>query len=79
MAVGRPKKPLELTEEERKMLLSWSRRPKSSQRLALRSKIVLACGRGNYEWCCGRAVGDKAGDGWQVAGALSRSPTGGTY
>lgn len=46
MALGRPKKPLEVTDEERKVLSSWSRRPKSSQRLALRSKIVLACAEG---------------------------------
>lgn len=45
MAGGRPKAELILTETERETLQRWSRRPKSSQFLALRSRIVLACGR----------------------------------
>jgi len=40
---GRPKAVLELTGEERAQLLRWSRRAKSAQALALRSRIVLAC------------------------------------
>jgi transposase len=40
---GRPKAVLELTSEERAQLLRWSRRAKSAQALALRSRIVLAC------------------------------------
>jgi transposase len=47
MAGGRPKEPLILTDEEREQLKRWARRPKSSQRLALRARIVLACGEGN--------------------------------
>jgi len=43
---GRPKTELTLTEDERKQLAGWSRRAKSSQALALRSKIVLECARG---------------------------------
>jgi transposase len=43
---GRPKAELLLTDEERDQLLRWSRRAKSSQALALRSKIVLACAEG---------------------------------
>ena len=43
---GRPKAVLTLTEAERSQLVSWSRRAKSSQALALRSKIVLACADG---------------------------------
>lgn len=43
---GRPKAELLLTTEERGQLLRWSRRAKSSQALALRSKIVLACAEG---------------------------------
>lgn len=43
---GRPKAVLRLTETERSQLVSWSRRAKSSQALALRSKIVLACADG---------------------------------
>jgi transposase len=43
---GRPKAELQLTADERKTLVSWSRRAKSSQALALRCKIVLACADG---------------------------------
>jgi transposase len=43
---GRPKAELMLTAEEREMLTRWARRPKSSQQLALRSRIILACGEG---------------------------------
>jgi transposase len=51
MSIGRPKAPLVLSEDERQALLSWSRRPTSAQRLALRARIVLACaeGRSNTE------------------------------
>jgi transposase len=43
---GRPKAPLILTEDERQTLTRWSRRAKSSQALALRCRIVLACATG---------------------------------
>ncbi|GAB3794787.1 IS630 family transposase [Humibacter antri] len=43
---GRPKTALILSDEEREQLLRWSRRAKSSQALALRSRIVLGCGEG---------------------------------
>ena len=43
---GRPKSELTLTDEEREQLVRWARRAKSSQALALRSKIVLACADG---------------------------------
>jgi len=43
---GRPKAVLELTEQERDQLQRWSRRRKSSQALALRSRIVLSCAAG---------------------------------
>lgn len=46
MAGGRPKQPLILTDDERSQLERWARRPKTSQRLALRSRIVLACADG---------------------------------
>ena len=40
---GGPKlKPIALTEPERQQLESWARRPTSAQRLALRSRIILA-------------------------------------
>jgi transposase len=40
---GRPTPPLVLTDEERATLTRWSRRAKSSQVLAMRSRIILAC------------------------------------
>ena len=43
---GRPKAELVLTGEERATLIRWERRRKSSQALALRARIVLACARG---------------------------------
>jgi transposase len=46
MALGRPKIPLLLTDDERGKLQSWANRPTSSQRLALRARIVLACAQG---------------------------------
>ena len=46
MHTGRPKKPLMLTSEEREKLQQWARRPKTAQRLALRSQIVLRCAEG---------------------------------
>ena len=43
---GRPKVELALTDDERERLTRWSRRAKSSQALALRSRIVLGCADG---------------------------------
>lgn len=43
---GRPKAELILTDDEREQLQRWARRRKSSQALALRSRIVLACAEG---------------------------------
>ena len=43
---GRPKAELVLTADEREQLTRWARRAKSSQALALRSKIVLRCSEG---------------------------------
>jgi transposase len=43
---GRPVAELVLTGEERDQLVRWARRAKSSQALALRAKIVLACADG---------------------------------
>src|SRR5829696_6430388 len=43
---GRPKVELTLSDEERDQLARWSRRANSSQALALRSRIVLACAEG---------------------------------
>src|SRR6266571_392589 len=43
---GRPVADLVLTDEERDQLTRWARRAKTSQALALRAKIVLACADG---------------------------------
>ncbi len=43
---GRPKAPLILTDQERQKLQTWASRPKSTQRLASRVKIILACADG---------------------------------
>ena len=43
---GRPKAELVLTDAEREQLTRWSRRAKTAQVLALRSKIVVACAGG---------------------------------
>ena len=46
MRTGRPKKPLEVTSEEREKLSLLTRRPKSSQSLAMRARIILQCAEG---------------------------------
>src|SRR3954452_25047000 len=43
---GRPKAPLILSDDERQKLGTWASRPKSTQRLATRARIVLACAEG---------------------------------
>jgi transposase len=45
---GRPKAPLVLTEEERKTLENWTRRRKTAQALAMRSRLVLLCAEGLF-------------------------------
>jgi transposase len=42
---GRPKTVLVVSDDERDQLIRWSRRAKSSQSLALRARIVLACAK----------------------------------
>jgi transposase len=46
MRIGRPKKPLEITAEDREKLSIVARRPKSAQAMAMRARIVLSCGQG---------------------------------
>jgi transposase len=46
MPAGRPIQPLVLSEEEREKLTLLARRPKTAQAMALRARIVLACGAG---------------------------------
>jgi transposase len=55
---GRPKAELVLGDGEREQLVRWSRRAKSSQVLAMRARIVLACAEGasNTEVAAGLGV-----------------------
>ena len=53
---GRPKVELVLTDDEREQLVRWSRRAKSSQALALRSRIVLACAGGTNNTSVAQAL-----------------------
>ena len=46
MGRGRPMAPLALDGAERETLEQWTRRPKTAQALALRSRVVLACADG---------------------------------
>lgn len=46
MAIGRPRKPLHLTPEEKEKLVLLARRPKSAQAIAMRARIVLGCDEG---------------------------------
>jgi transposase len=43
---GRPKASLCLSDDERQKLETWAGRPKSTQRLATRARIILACAEG---------------------------------
>src|SRR5580700_8271674 len=55
MALGRPTKPLEVTVEKKEKLTMLARRPKSSQAVAMRARIVLGCAQG----LSNRAVANK--------------------
>lgn len=46
MAIGRPTKPLNVTPDEKSKLSMLARRPKSSQAIAMRARIVLGCDEG---------------------------------
>ena len=46
MPIGRPKAPLELTDEERRALDSLAHRSRTAPQLARRARIVLACAEG---------------------------------
>ena len=46
MAMGRPLPPLHLSPDEWETLERWSRRRKTSQALALRARLILACAEG---------------------------------
>src|SRR5947209_4123273 len=46
MPAGRPLTPITLTDDERLTLSTWSRRPTTAQRIALRARIILAAAGG---------------------------------
>jgi transposase len=54
---GRPKAELVLADDEREQLVRWSRRARSSQILAMRSKIILACADGGSNADVATALG----------------------
>jgi transposase len=54
---GRPTAPLVLTDEERVTLVRWSRRAKTAQVLAMRSRIILACADGGSNTDVATALG----------------------
>src|SRR5215213_2656123 len=54
---GRPTVEISLTAGERETLARWARRHSSSQALALRSRIVLACGEGRTDTAIAAEVG----------------------
>jgi transposase len=57
MRPGRPKAPMSLTVEERETLERWARRPTTAQALAQRSRIVLACAKGQDNGAVALTVG----------------------
>jgi DNA-binding NarL/FixJ family response regulator len=73
MATGRPLVPLTLSWEHREQLQTWSRRAKTAQALAMRSRIVLLAADGLSKTEIARRTRMLAADGGQVAAAVSRS------
>lgn len=57
VAMGRPRRDVVLTEDERETLERWARRPKSAQALAMRCRIVLACADGGNDVEVGERLG----------------------
>lgn len=64
---GSPKAELIVTDDEREQLQRWARRRKSSQALALRSRIVLACAEGHDNKTVAANLGCAGATGGQVA------------
>jgi transposase len=57
MRTGRPVAELIITADEKAALERWSRRPKSAQALARRSRIVLECAQGESNTAVARKLG----------------------
>ena len=73
---GRPTAAVELSGEERQTLERWARRPCTTQSLAMRTRIVLACAEGKTNQAVAREV-DRRREGVQVAWSLpARSSAG---
>ena len=60
MPKGRPLPPLSIVVEERKQLVSWSRRPKTAQALAMRARIVLLAADGLSNTAIARQISTTA-------------------
>ena len=54
---GRPTVEIELSDEERDTLRRWARRHSSSQALAVRSRIILACAEGGTNTAIAKDLG----------------------
>jgi transposase len=55
--MGRPRRDVELSDDERETLERWERRRTSAQALALRCRIVLACAEGGNDVEVGQRLG----------------------
>ena len=54
---GKVPRPVSLSEDDRQLLERWTRRPKTAQALAMRARIVLACGEGRSNKAIAAEVG----------------------
>jgi transposase len=54
--MGRPLTPFTVTREEEEQLQAWSRRPKTAQALAMRSRVVLLAAKGNSNTAIARQL-----------------------
>ena len=76
MPTGRPKKPLEVGEEDRAKLRTMALRPKSTQAMAMRARIVLSCGQGMSNTEVARKLHITGATVGQVAGTILEVRTG---
>ena len=73
MASGRPTKALNLTPQEKEKLGMLARRPKSSQAIAMRARIVLGCAEGMSNGAVANKLWHAQGE--QSADLVGTSPT----